>query len=125
MTGLEHGRPPELIVVAEGTLAEAKRLAERCRVLDIGAWIGGQECCSGGGCGPKAALLVGPLDAPRVAELLRRDWLDAVERESPGSASRLAQLHAGELEEEPPCPACGTAGPLVAGACGDCGLQLE
>jgi hypothetical protein len=27
--------------------------------------------------------------------------------------------------EEPPCPACGTAAPLVEGACSDCGLQLE
>jgi predicted amidophosphoribosyltransferase len=27
--------------------------------------------------------------------------------------------------DEPPCPACGTAAPLVAGACSDCGLQLE
>jgi hypothetical protein len=23
------------------------------------------------------------------------------------------------------CPACGTIAPLVAGACSDCGLQLE
>jgi len=28
-------------------------------------------------------------------------------------------------EGELPCPACGTAAPLVAGACSDCGLQLE
>jgi hypothetical protein len=27
--------------------------------------------------------------------------------------------------DEPPCPACGTAAPLVGGACSDCGLQLE
>jgi hypothetical protein len=27
--------------------------------------------------------------------------------------------------EEPPCPACGTAAPLIEGACSDCGLQLE
>ncbi len=27
-------------------------------------------------------------------------------------------------DEEPPCPCCGTAAPLVAGACSDCGLQL-
>ncbi len=30
-----------------------------------------------------------------------------------------------EVEEgEPPCPCCGTAAPLVNGACSDCGLQL-
>ncbi len=27
-------------------------------------------------------------------------------------------------EGEPPCPCCGTAAPLVRGACSDCGLQL-
>jgi len=27
-------------------------------------------------------------------------------------------------DDEPPCPACGTAAPLVRGACSDCGLQL-
>lgn len=27
--------------------------------------------------------------------------------------------------DDPPCPACGTAAPLVNGACSDCGLQLE
>lgn len=27
--------------------------------------------------------------------------------------------------EHLPCPACGTAAPLVRGACSDCGLQLE
>ncbi|MGE0396186.1 MAG: hypothetical protein AB7T06_05640 [Kofleriaceae bacterium] len=26
--------------------------------------------------------------------------------------------------DEPPCPACGCALPLVEGACADCGLQL-
>lgn len=26
---------------------------------------------------------------------------------------------------DPPCPACGTAAPLVEGACSDCGLVLE
>ena len=28
-------------------------------------------------------------------------------------------------DEEPPCPACGTAEPLVEGACAGCGLVLE
>ncbi len=115
----------DLVVAVEGSLAETKRLADRCEALGITTWLGGQECCSKGGCGPKAALMVRPADAVKVAALLRQDWLDAVERESPGSAARLAALHTDDAEGEPPCPACGTAGPLVAGACGDCGLQLE
>lgn len=28
-------------------------------------------------------------------------------------------------DEELPCPACGTAAPLVDGACSDCGLMLS
>jgi predicted RNA-binding Zn-ribbon protein involved in translation (DUF1610 family) len=30
-----------------------------------------------------------------------------------------------EDAEHLPCPACGTAAPLVRGACSDCGLVLE
>lgn len=119
-------RPPDLVVVSEGSLADTKRLADRVRALDIATWVGGQECCSKGGCGPKAALMVGRDDAPKVAALLRDDWVAALERESPGSAERLARLHGEESTDgELPCPACGTVGPLVSGACGDCGLQLE
>jgi hypothetical protein len=118
-------RPRDLVVAAEGSLADTRRLAERCAALDIAVWIGGQECCSGGGCGPKAALLVAPADAIRVAELMRREWLDAVERESPGAAAVMAKLHEDAVEGELPCPACGHTGPTVRGACGDCGLQLE
>lgn len=33
----------------------------------------------------------------------------------------VADDESGEL----PCPACGTAAPLVEGACSDCGLVLE
>jgi predicted amidophosphoribosyltransferase len=32
---------------------------------------------------------------------------------------------AGADGEHPPCPACGTAAPLVDGACSDCGLKLD
>lgn len=126
MSALDLSRPADLVVVSEGSLADTKRLADRVRALDIATWIGGQECCSKGGCGPKAALMVGPDDVPKVAALLRDDWVAALERESPGSAERLARLHGPEATDgELPCPACGTAGPLVSGACGDCGLQLE
>lgn len=126
MSALDTPRPTDLVVVLEGTLADTKRLADRVRALDIATWIGGQECCTKGGCGPKAALMVGRDDAPKVAALLRDDWLEALERESPGSAERLARLHGQETTDgELPCPACGTVGPLVSGACSDCGLQLE
>lgn len=124
MLPLETERSPELVVVVEASLTETQRLAERCAANDIATWIGGQECCTSGGCGPKAALMVQPQDAPKVAALLRGDWLAAVERERPGMAAALLRLEQ-EVDGDPACPACGTVGPLQAGACGDCGLQLE
>jgi len=64
-------------------------------------------------------LLVREEDVPRVAGLLNRDWLEMVETEG-------HELPSGAYSEdgEPPCPACGTAAPLVDGACSDCGLHL-
>lgn len=115
---------PDLVVVAETSLTEAKRLAELLASRDIRAWIGGEDCCASGGCGPKAAILVGRSDVVKVAEVMRSAWLEAVERENPEAAARI--LRADEaIEGDPPCPACGHLGPLVGGACGDCGLQLE
>ena len=50
--------------------------------------------------------------------MLRGDWSDDVAREG------LAPVAMDTSGEEPPCPACGTAAPLVDGACSDCGLAL-
>jgi hypothetical protein len=50
---------------------------------------------------------------------MQRAWLSDLEREG------LTPVQAAPAEgEEPPCPACGTAAPLVDGACSDCGLVL-
>ncbi|HEU0034527.1 MAG TPA: hypothetical protein VFQ53_28080 [Kofleriaceae bacterium] len=51
---------------------------------------------------------------------MRGDWREHLERE--GLAP--VDLTAGSGDDLP-CPACGTAAPLVDGACSDCGLQLE
>jgi len=61
-------------------------------------------------------------DLPAVSQLLRSEWQALVEREGTGGAGPLG-VEVGE-GEEPPCPCCGTAAPLVAGACSECGLQL-
>jgi hypothetical protein len=58
-----------------------------------------------------------------IGALLRREWAEMLEREGTGQAVGIG-VEAAE-GEEPPCPACGTAAPLVEGACGECGLQLE
>ena len=62
-------------------------------------------------------------DLPRFGALLRREWADVLAREGVEPAARMG-IEASE-GEEPPCPACGTAAPLVEGACSECGLQLE
>jgi hypothetical protein len=60
-----------------------------------------------------------------VARLLHEDWMDLVAEEGMAVPVAAAPGPAeGEGEGEPPCPACGTAAPLVDGACSDCGLHL-
>jgi predicted amidophosphoribosyltransferase len=48
------------------------------------------------------------------------------ERDIPRTMALMGQFVTEEPPEgeEPPCPCCGTAAPLVRGACSDCGLQL-
>jgi hypothetical protein len=53
---------------------------------------------------------------------MRGEWAAMLARE--GNAPVCAAAPAAD-SEDPPCPACGTAAPLVDGACSDCGLQLE
>jgi len=62
-------------------------------------------------------------DLPAVSGLLRSEWQALIEREGTGAAG-LFGVEARE-GEEPPCPCCGTAAPLVEGACSECGLQLD
>jgi len=62
-------------------------------------------------------LLVQEHKIEAYAELMRRDWVETLERE--GASAPLPED--GDLR----CPACGSAKPLVDGACPDCGLQLD
>lgn len=57
---------------------------------------------------------------PRLSQLLRAGWSEALERE--GLAPVAVEIR--EDAEHLPCPACGTAAELVEGACSDCGLFL-
>jgi len=116
----------ELVAVSQGPIPDVKRLVERCLELDIPAIAGRDQCCAAGTCAPQAQLLVRREDAPRVAALLERDWLEAAEREGTLDSDYLDALRAAHAAagDEPPCPACGHVGPLAAGACADCGLQL-
>jgi hypothetical protein len=60
---------------------------------------------------------------------MQREWLDLVARE--GTVGQVQARAAGaaaamndDPDAEPPCPACGTAAPLVDGECSGCGLYL-
>lgn len=117
----------ELVPYFEGPLQQMRELERQLLSQDIEVELTkppAKACCSGGcGCGSKLQLLVRQEDVPRVAQLMQAEWMAAVERE--GTMGSLVPLQMPAEGEEPPCPACGFAGPLQAGACGDCGLQLE
>lgn len=66
-------------------------------------------------------LLVRESDVPRVAGLMQKEWIDMVQAE--GTVGQAVAVEVGD-DEDLPCPACGTAAPLVEGACSDCGLVL-
>ena len=69
----------------------------------------------------KAHLLVEEDDVPRVATVIRSEWAEALVREGVAPVAVSMEPHGEHL----PCPACGTAAPLVDGCCSDCGLQLD
>jgi hypothetical protein len=108
-----------LVSMLSGSIIDMKRVRAQCLEAGIPVRMG----CPGGGasCGPKSHLLVAEADAPAVARLLGGAWLDAVAREG----TELPSAHGPALGDEPPCPACGFAAPLVDGCCADCGLHLE
>jgi hypothetical protein len=111
----------EVVPCVEMPLADARQLVEACLASDVPAILH-REACARPSCSPKFQVLVRPEDTPRVSGLLRQRWMESLQREGLVPAQ---VAHAVPEEGELPCPACGTAAPLVEGACGDCGLQLE
>jgi hypothetical protein len=112
----------EVVPCMEMPLADARKLVEACLAEGVPALVH-REACSKPSCSPKFQVLVRPEDTSRVAGLLHQRWMDSLQRE--GLVPAGQPLHALPEDGEPPCPACGTAAPLVQGACSDCGLQLE
>jgi hypothetical protein len=117
---------PELVPCLTAPLGDAKEILAACEEAEIEAALARDVCCGRGGCGcaPKMSLLVAPADVPRVAKLLNQRWQRLMEREGVEGVDP-ARFAPPPDDELPPCPACGTAAPLVSGACSDCGLQLE
>jgi hypothetical protein len=110
-----------LVACFEAPMRDARSLVKACLDAGVPALVGRENCASAG-CAPKFQVFVRPEDTPRVTGLLQQSWLESLERE--GLTLPTLSAHRSE-SEEPPCPACGTAAPLVNGACSDCGLQLE
>ena len=107
----------ELVPAIQGTLDDIKKMRAQCLEAGLEVEIDGQP-----GAG-RFVLMVRESELPKVGALLRSQWREQIEREGTGSLG-LFGVEAKE-GEEPPCPACGTAAPLVEGACSECGLQLE
>lgn len=123
----------EIVPCLQAPLLEAKELRDACLAAEIPALLARGDCCgaSGCGCAPKLALYARPGDVPRVAHLLQSRWRELALREGTvtqkgdGGDGRDRAPAEGPAAADPPCPACGTAAPLLNGACTDCGLQLE
>jgi hypothetical protein len=107
----------ELLPAIGGTLDDVKRMRAQCLEAGLAVAIQGEPG------GNRFVLMVREADMPQVGALLRTEWREQIEREATGGLG-LFGVEAKE-GEEPPCPACGTAAPLVDGACSECGLQLE
>ena len=123
-----------LVACLEGAVAYAKELERSLLDADIPALLAKpptKACCGSGGCGcgAKVQVMVREADLPKVAELFRDEWMQAVAREGTIDGMQLMPIKTDGAEldpaADPPCPACGTAAPLVEGACSDCGLQLD
>ncbi len=57
---------------------------------------------------------------------MQREWLEMVAQEGTADITLAPAGDDDDLDPdaEPPCPACGTAAPLVDGECSECGLYL-
>jgi hypothetical protein len=114
----------ELVACLEAPLPEAKQLRDACLEAEIPVVLDRGGCCgkSGCGCAPKLQLFARAEDVPRVSHLMHERWRALALREGTVDLDHPSVAPSGE---DPPCPACGTAAPLVGGQCSDCGLQLE
>jgi hypothetical protein len=116
----------ELVTCLQAPLGDAKQLRDECLAAEIPVLLDRGACCGSGGCGcaPKLDLRARPEDLPRVANLLHERWRQMMLREGTVSPDDPMVAAPDGDAGDPPCPACGTAAPLVSGACSDCGLQL-
>lgn len=113
----------EVVPCATAGIADIKEVLDACLAAGIPAILDRQDSCGGHGgtCSPRIDLCVRPDDLPKVMAMMHARWQDLLDQEG-----TLAECDSAPAEgDEPPCPACGIAAPLVDGACKGCGLQLE
>ena len=113
----------EVVPCVSAGISDAKEVLEACLAAEIPAVLHRQDGCGshGGSCAARIDLCVRPDDLSKVMALMHARWQNLLEQEGtlPDRDDTGAQC------DDPPCPACGLAAPLVDGACKECGLQLE
>jgi hypothetical protein len=118
-------REAEVVPCVEGSFQEMKELLNACLEAGIPAVVDTDPSKPPAPTGPRALLAVRTEDLEKVRALMQDRWRALVEglgvEFKPPAAPSGEDTGEGDL----PCPACGTAAPLVNGACSDCGLQLE
>jgi hypothetical protein len=119
---LKELQDTEVVPCISGGIGDMKEVLDACLAGGIPAILDRQESCGAhGSCTPRIDLCVRPDDLPKVMAMMHERWQNLLDQEGtlPDDAESAA------ASEDPPCPACGTAAPLVDGACKECGLQLE
>jgi hypothetical protein len=113
----------EVVPCVSAGIADAKEVLEACLSAGIPAILDRQEACEGPGhaCVARIDLCVRSDDLPKVMAVLHARWQNLLDQEG----TLPDEITASGDSDEPPCPACGTVGPLVEGACKECGLHLE
>jgi hypothetical protein len=113
----------EVVPCVSAGIADIKEVFDACLAADIPAVLDRQEGCSPGhGCGTRIDLCVRTEDLPKVMRMMHLRWQSLLDQE--GTLDEVAEGTPAK-DDDPPCPACGAPGPLVDGACKECGLQLE
>jgi hypothetical protein len=113
----------EVVPCVSAGIADAKEILDACLSVGIPAILDRQDACDepGHACAARIDLCVRPEDLPKVMAVLHARWQNLLDREG----TLPDDVPAPADSDDPPCPACGTAAPLVDGACKECGLHLE
>jgi hypothetical protein len=115
----------DVVTYARVALRYGKEVVATCLGAGFPAALTRDASCAAGGCSPKVAIVVRREDVTRIATLINTQWAAMARTEGDLDPDLRVTAPAPEhVTDEPPCPACGTAAPLVGGACSDCGLVL-